>query len=352
MRIALVHDWFTKIGGAERVLLHMHALWPSAPVHLLVADRTATATWMPNADIVVSSLQRIPGITRAPQYALPFMPSAIESFELSSYDVVVSSSVLFAKGIVIRPGTRHICYCYSPARPLWDRTHAPEYRGIASSLARHLLRVWDAAASHRPDVLVAPSRAVQDRIRKWYRRDAIVIPPPATLGTVSTERQPFILAVARLTPHKHLEQLLDAFGKLRDTLVIVGEGPLYRRLQSRATPNVRLTGWVSDEHLSRLYRSCTAVIVASSEDWGLTAVEAMSYGKPVLALRRGGALEIVLEGVTGEFFDDPIPEAIADGVKRIRSLSQQADPHTIARHASSFDASAFDARMQTLVQGV
>jgi glycosyltransferase involved in cell wall biosynthesis len=307
---------------------------------------------MPDTQIVVSSLQHLPWITRAPRYALPLMPSAIESFDFSAYDVVVSSSVLFAKGIVIRPGTRHVCYCYSPARPLWDRTHAPEYRGFTGSLARHVLRVWDNAAAQRPDLFVAPSVAVQDRIRKWYRRDAIVVSPPATLGTASSVRQPYMLVVGRLTPHKHLEQLLDAFGKLRDSLIVVGEGPLYRRLAARATPNVQMAGWVSDDRLAELYRACTAVIVASSEDWGLTAVEAMSYGKPVLALRRGGVLETVLEGVTGEFFDDPIPEAIADGVKRIRALSQRADPHDIARHTAAFDAAVFDTKMQALVNGV
>lgn len=353
MKLAIVHDWFVRVGGAERVLKAMHALWPDAPVHFLVADRAAVRAHLPHADVRISRLGRIPLAARIYPALGWAMPSAVESLDLSGYDTVLSSSVMFAKGAVVRPGTRHISYCYSPSRMLWDRAASYERRGIFSSLARHALRSWDHAAAQRPDELVAISRTVADRIAKYWRRDAVVLPPPVVPARDAVPHDaghPYFLAVARLVPHKGLGVLVDAFNKTRQHLVIAGDGPLLRTLARRAGPTVRIAGWQSDDALASLYAGAAAVVIPNEEDFGLTAVEAMTYGKPVLALRAGGATETVLEGVTGEFFDDPIPEAIADGVRRIRAALLAYDAAGIRRHADRWSQERWAVRMRTLVE--
>lgn len=348
-----MHDWVVGVGGAERVLFALHRLWPDAPIYTLLYRPATVREWLPNATIITSRLQRIPGAWRIYPWLAPFMPSAIESLDLSGYDVVLSSSVLFSKGIIVRPGTRHLCYCYSPSRMLWDRSGTYERRGFFSNVYRHLLRSWDFAAAQRPDELLAISHTAADRIAKYYRRSAMVVPPPTELPEVrEVAREPYFLIVARLVPHKMLDVALEAFAKLRQRLIIVGDGPLERRLRRRATRNVQLMSAVPDEELGRLYDACTAVIVPNEEDWGLTAVEAMAHGKPVLALRKGGATETVIEGITGEFFDDPIPEALGEGVNRLAAALDRYDPVRIRAHAAQYGPDQFATRMRTLVEGI
>lgn len=355
MKLAIVHDWIVDIGGAERVLIALHTLWPEAPIYTLLHKPATVRQWLPNATIITSGLQRIPFAWKFYSWLAPLMPSAVESLDLSGYDTVISSSVLFSKGIVVRPGTRHFCYCYSPARMLWDRSSAYERRGPASRIYQHFLRLWDQAAAQRPDEMIAISATVAARIATYYRRSAIVIPPPTR--KISEDIAPtlpdgYFLIVSRMVPHKMLEMALDTFAKLKHRLVVVGDGPLRARLQRRATPNVTFTGWVSDEMLDGLYEHCQAVIVPNEEDWGLTAVEAMAHGKPVLALRRGGATETVIEGITGEFFDDPIPEALADGARRIIQNDDKYGPQYLRTHAAQWGESQFATRMRTLVKGI
>ncbi len=354
MKLAIVHDWIVTIGGAERVLQQLHRLWPTAPIYTLFYRKSTVQKLLPTATIIASDLQKIPLIHRHYPLLAPLMPSTIEAIDVSQYDTVISSSVIFSKGIIVRPDTRHICYCYSPTRMLWDRSESYERNGFMSRAYRHFLRSWDHAAGQRPDQLLAISQTTAARIKKYYRRSSIVIPPPTRLpGVANTRNVPqgeFYLIVARMVPHKTLDLVLDAFAKLRYQLVIVGDGPLRTRLARRAGPNITFTGWVSDEILDGLYAMCRAVIVPNEEDWGLTAVEAMLHGKPVLALRRGGATESILEGITGEFFDDPIPEALADGMKRIRSAITSYDPVAITAHASQYGEEQFRQRMQAIVQ--
>ncbi|MCC6405153.1 MAG: glycosyltransferase [Candidatus Yanofskybacteria bacterium] len=354
MKLAIVHDWIVDMGGAERVLIALHRLWPEAPIYTLVAKPSTVQQWFPNATIVPSVLQRLPRAWAYYPALAPMMPSAIESFDLSGFDTVLSSSALFSKGIVVRPGTRHLSYCYSPARMLWDRSASYERRGIFSRLYRHTLRIWDVAAAQRPDELIAISATAAARISKYYRRSAIVVPPPTRSAPLpvaaSAPAHPFFLIVARLVPHKSLELVVDAFAKLKYQLVIVGDGPLRRRLSRRARANITFAGAVSDEQLDELYATCQAVVVPNEEDWGLTAVEAMMHGKPVLALRRGGATETVIEGLTGEFFDDPIPEALADGIKRIRTNIHTYDAERIRTHADQWNSERFERRMRTLIE--
>lgn len=355
MKLAIVHDWFVRIGGAERVLIEMHKLWPEAPIYFLVADKRAIALHLPDADVRVSRLSHLPFASRLYPYLAWAMPSAVEGLDLSGYDTVLSSSVMFAKGAVIRPGTRHIAYCYSPSRMLWDRAAAYERRSIFSGLIRHLLRSWDAAAAQRPDILAAISQTVSDRITKYWRRTAVIVPPPVRMPIAAAPHDaghPYFLVVSRLVPHKMLSVVVDAFNKTRHQLIVAGDGPLRTALKRRAHENIRFIGWQPDAVINQLYAGCQAVIVPNDEDFGLTAVEAMAHGKPVLALRAGGAVETVLEGVTGEFFDDPIPEALADGIKRIRNALSSYSPDAIRKHAQQWSHDRWVHRMRTLVESV
>lgn len=356
MKLALIHDWFIHVGGAERVLMAMHRLWPDAPIYTLIADRRALRAHLPDADVRVSKLNAIPGARRMYPALAWAMPSAIEAFDLSAYDTVISSSVLFSKGIIVRPETRHISYCYSPARMLWDRAGAYERRGILSSLFRHTLRAWDSAAAQRPDEMIAISHTVAARIQKYYHRSAIVIPPPVHIQEAShienfgTEnRGSYFLIVARLTPHKMLENAIEAFNKTRQQLIIVGGGPLRRTLRRLAGPTIKMVGWQSEAQLALLYAHALAVVLPNEEDFGLTAVEAMAHGVPVLALRAGGATETVIEGVTGEFFDDPIPGALADGIRRIRAAQSRYDRSFLKTHAQQWSTEHWAQRMRACI---
>lgn len=353
MKVALVHDWLLDRGGAERVLLRLHALWPDAPIYTLAADSAFVRRWLPGAVVRQAWTGRLPLVRRYLPALAPVLPSAVESLDLSGFDTVISSSVTYAKGIVTRAHTRHICYCYSPSRYLWDRNAEYERRGPLSRIARHWLRLWDTQAARRPDTMVAISETVRGRISKYYGRDSSVIYPPLLTemakeeSQMANESQGYYLAVGRLVPHKNFGLLIEAFNKLKRPLVIVGSGPLERRLRRAASPIVRIVTDADDASLARWYAQCRAVVLPNEEDFGMTVIEAMAHGKPVLALRAGGALETVREGATGEFFDDPIPEALAEGVLRLERGSY--DPAIIRQSVQNFSADRFDAQFRTLV---
>jgi glycosyltransferase involved in cell wall biosynthesis len=349
MRIALIHDWLLSLGGAEKVLMELHDMFPRAPIYTLCAKASFVTHSFPRADVITSSLQHVPGICARPRWFMPLMPMAVESFDFSQYDTVISSSAFFAHGIVIKPRTRHICYSYSPMRSLWDRNG--EYRG--GGLVRHILRMWDSQASARVDTYIAPSRHVSERIKKFYQRDAQVIYPPlipcAPSHNAIVHQPGFFLIVSRLYTYKNIGVAIDAFNKLGYSLVVIGDGPERRRLERLAGPTISLIGYQDDATVAAYYRDCKAFIMPQEEDFGLTALEAMSYGKPVLALRRGGALETVHEGISGEFFNDPIPEVLADGVRRINERYDTYDPERIKASVQPFSRERFRSEIQALL---
>ena len=315
MKIALVHDWLNNLGGAERVLIELHNIFPKAPVYALFSNKKFVREFLPEAEIRTSSLQKVPFISKLYKYLFFLMPSAIESFDLSDFDIVISSSVIFSKGLVLKPKTRHICYCYSPTRFLWDRNSENENRGWPAILSRHLLRIWDRQASDRGDEFVAISKNVQSRIKKYYGKESKIIYPPVVLtttgscprrtpdgfGLLTSTRpgspfwgHPFYLIVSRLFPHKNIDVAIDAFNKLGYELIIIGDGPAKNDLKTMAGKNIKILGYKKDSEVVDYYRNCKAFIMPQEEDFGLTPLEAMSFGKPVLALRKGGALETVV----------------------------------------------------------
>ena len=348
MKLAIIHDWLLQMGGAERVLIEFHSMFPEAPIYTLFADSGFVKAYLPKANIQTSFLQKIPFVTKIYPKLLPLIPSAIESFDLSEFDTVISSSTAYSKGLVLKPKTKHLCYCYGPTRLLWDRAH--EYtrgkeRSFSTKLAQHLLRIWDRQAAERVDTFIAISEAVKDRIRKYYHRDSKIIYPPlsyqAGFKSEAVPPKEYYLIVSRLYPSKNLEIAIRAFNKTRHKLVICGQGPMKQDLQRMAEKNISFTGFVSDAKLAEYYKHCRAFIMPQEEDFGLTSLEAMSFGRPVLALRKGGACETILEGITGEFFNDPIPEALADGLIRLNEHYPKYSPETIKKRASEFSVERF-----------
>lgn len=349
MKIALVHDWLLRIGGAERVFKTLHGIFPEADIYTLFYDQKFVKEFLPGTEIQTTFLQKIPGITKLYKLFLLLMPTAIESLDLSAYDVVISSSVAFSKGLVLKPKTTHICYCHSPTRFLWDwQINYVKERGYKLLkpwvlMVQHWLRIWDSHAAQRPDYFIANSKHTQKRIWKYYSIDSKVIYPPVEMpiGVPKDEDGGYYLIVSQLLPHKNIEVAIDAFNKLGLPLFIIGEGPLKRKLKRMADKNIRILGYQNDEEIEKLYQECRAFILPQEEEFGITPIEAMFRGKPVLALRRGGALEYVLESLNGEFFDDAVPEVLADGVRRLNANYPNYSPLVIKKSVQKFRKGRF-----------
>lgn len=324
-KVALVHDFLLAPGGAERVLVELHRLYPDAPVYTLLASERVVRALLPGADIRTSFLQKWPAFLRR-RYALllPFFPIAVERIDLRDFDLIISSSGAWSKGLVTRLRTRHLAYLHSPMRFAWeDPERYLRERGLGGlrlaigRIVMSYLRVWDFQAADRPDVLLANSTYTQARVAKYYRKEAeVVYPPVAPLLEVKPQERSHFLVVARLTRSKKIEPVVQAFSKLGLPLAIAGDGPEKARLQKQASDNVRFLGAVTDEQLAQLYAGARALILPSEEDFGLVAAEALAAGVPVIAYGRGGVREIVQEGQTGIFFERQTPEVIAAAVWR------------------------------------
>jgi glycosyltransferase involved in cell wall biosynthesis len=296
------------------------------------------------------------------------LPIAVESFDLSEYDLVISSSSAFAKGVVTKPKTKHICYCHTPMRFAWDYYHNYKkerselygFRGMLPKMFLHYIRMWDRHCEARVDCFIANSEHTKKRIEKFYRRNADVIYPPVYVGgfgrvvgtRISRENLvgEYFLIVSQLRKYKRVDLAIDAFNKLELPLVIIGAGPERRKLEKIAGPNIKFLGWQEDEDVRRYYSECKALIFPGEEDFGITAVEAMSFGKPVLAFRKGGLMESVVEGVTGEFFDDLNPAVLADGVRRLLENYDNYNSDIIRQRAEEFSEKKFRDKIIQIIE--
>ena len=288
---------------------------------------------------------------------LPLLPIAAETMDFRNFDVVISSSHSFVKGIITRPKTIHICYCYSPTRYLWDKARA--------KFLTHYFRLWDRQASERVDEFIACSKIVQDRIRKYYKRDSVVIYPPVEIlnpksqilnksqnSNLKTQNSEYYLIVSQLRKYKRIDIAVEAFNKLGLELIIIGEGPEKRELKRKAEKNIKFLGWLPDEKVAEYYQNCFAFIFPSEDDFGIAPVEAMAFGKPVLAFRKGGVLETMIEGKTGEFFDYQDAAVLADGVRRLKLNIKNYDPQFISNHAKKFSKEKFEKEILDFVNKV
>ncbi len=368
MKIALAHDYLIRFGGAERVFLNLQKIFPQAEVFTLLYDHEKMGKYFPNTKIRTSFLQKFPKFWRQHQkYLLPFIPMATETIDLREFDLVISSSNSFIKGIITRPHTIHISYCHSPMRFGWDAyvNYLQEQKkgfltNTAIRLMMHYARLWDRSAANRVDYFIANSKTTAQRIKKYYSREAKVIYP--AVGTVP-EIQSFVrtvfqgqslssdyfLIVSQLTPYKRIDLAIDAFNKLELPLLIIGEGPEGKRLRKIARSNIKFLGWQPDQVVRQYFQNCLAFIFPGEDDFGIAPVEAMSFGKPVLAYRQGGATETVLEGITGEFFDDPATESLADGIRRLKINLNNYSPLVIKKRAEKFSQERFEREIKEFV---
>ncbi len=371
-RIALVHDFLLYYGGAEATLKSISEIFSEdqgnyqSEIFTILKNKKIAREIFPNQKVYSSFLQKWPKFIRKRHKLMtPFMPVAVETFDFRDYDMVISSSSAFAKGMVVKPKTTHVCYMHAPMRYVWDWHH--EYieenklKGEVKFFTRLLLnylRMWDRASADRVDHFIANSKYTQKRIKKYYRKDSTVIYPPVDVSkfTPQKENMGYFLAVGRLSPYKSMKLLVDVFDKLKLPLVIVGDGEERKELEKMVEGNkhIRIMGWVEDEKLAKLYENARAFVSVSLDDFQITTVEAMAAGKPAIVLKKGGTAETVVEGVTGEFFDVAQLEIVADGIRRFIEKDERGvyDYKKIRERAEEFSKARFEKEMREFIEGI
>jgi len=357
MRIALVHDYLVQYGGAERVLEAFTELFPYAPIYTLIYDKDAMKGIFEEKKIYTSFLQRLPFSRKRHRFYPPLMPLAIEEFDFSKYDIVLSDSSSYAKGILTRPETLHVCYMHTPMRYAWDdcQKYTQDF-GFPRMIKKLVpffmspIRLWDKASAERVDNFLANSQFVAKRIKKYYRKDSLVIHPPVNVHRffISPTQKDYFLMVGRLIAYKRHDIAIEAFNRLGLPLKIIGRGPEMERLKKMAKSNIEFLGRVPEEDLPRYYAECRGFIFPQEEDFGIVAIEAMASGRPLIAYRGGDIVEHMEEGKMGEYFDEQTPEAIV-GVMR-KFDEKKYDPEYIRGKSLYFDKERFKATIKDYIE--
>lgn len=355
MKIALVHDFLLKLGGAERVLKVLADMFPEAPIYTLLYDEEKVGKVFPKERIKSSYLQNYPKFLRNRyRYFIHTFPRAVEDFDFEGFDLVISSNTAFCHGILTPLSTKHLCYCHSPMRYAWDWANEYRFENNISGMKllfyaplMKKLRKWDFIASDRPSYYVANSKTVQNRIKKYYKTDSDVIYPPVDLHrfNVSEKNSGYFLIVSTLTPYKKIYLAVHLFNKVGRRLVIIGDGPQFKYLREIAGDNIDILGYKDDKTVKGYMENCRALIFPGEEDFGITPVEAMACGKPVLGFCKGGLTETVVPGKTGEFFFEPTVNSMEDGLARLLYNEKYYRPLTIRRHAGLFSKEVFEKKM-------
>ncbi len=358
MKVALVHDWLTTAAGAEKVLQSIYELYPGDIYTLVFNEKTLKELNFDKSKVFNSFIQKLPLAKKFYRYYLPLFPLAVEQFDLRDYDLVISSSHAVAKGVITSSEQLHICYCHTPIRYAWDLYH--EYveslkgvRGLLARLFLHYIRIWDFSTLNRADYLIANSKFVAKRIRKIYGREATVIYPPVEVDKFEpeTEKEDFYVTASRLVPYKKVDVIVEAFKYLPNKkLIVLGDGPEFKKLKELAPPNVELLGYQPFEKLKEYLKKARAFIFAAVEDFGILPVEAQACGTPVIAYGKGGVKETVIDGKTGLFFSDRNPEAIAKTVEKFEKIREQFYPEFIRKHAEKFSKKRFQKEFGEFVE--
>lgn len=359
MKIAIVHDYLNQRGGAERVLEILCEMFPEAPIYTLIADPQILTEQMKTHQIHQSFIARLPFVKKHYKKYLLLFPTAIEQFDFSEYDVVLSSSSAFAKGIITKPDTKHICYCYTPMRYAWDLYHTYLQEdgpgglyGKVLPFGMNYIRMWDQLTADRVDQFVAISHYIAQRIDKYYRRSSEIVYPPANIERFRIaekgQLEDYLLVVSRLLPYKRVDIVIEACNELKKPLVIIGDGYDRPRLERLAGPTIKFLGYQSDDVIADYYAKCKAFIFAGDEDFGLTPVEAQASGRPVIAFRRGGAMETVIENGTGVFFNHQTRESLIEVMEQFNLAN--FDPLFIRKHSEKFGKKPFVEGMYRIIR--
>lgn len=354
-KIALVFDWMTTHGGAERVNLELHKIFPDAPIFTSIYNPEKLHGFE-KADIRTSFIQKLPFAKSHHQLYLSLMPMAYELFDLSEFDIVISSSHSCAKGVITKPETLHLCYCHSPMRYAWDNWHSyissykmnPILKAIGKRKI-HKIRLWDRLSADRVDSYIANSSTTQKRIEKYYHKPSVVIHPMirSSRYKIAEKTKGYFLAVGRLTPYKQFDLIVETFNKLGLPLKIAGTGILEEDLRKKANDNVEILGYVTERELQDLYMEAEAVIFPQIEDFGIIPLEAMASGRPVIALSEGGALDTVIDGTTGIYFKKQTVKDLSEAVEHYQKNKKTFKPALIREHAKQFDSSVFKRKLLT-----
>ncbi len=357
MKVALIHDHLAQNGGAERILRYFQEIFPEAPTYTLVYKKEATGGIFDKRKIRTSFIQKLPFGVRHYRWYLSLMPAAVEKYDLKDFEVVLSSSSSFAKGVIVGPKTLHICYCHTPTRFLWSDTHQyladlsyNKYIKNLISLLLPRLRVWDQLSAQRVDQFIANSENVRKRIKKYYRRESTIIYPPVEIEKfkIAQKTDKYFLTGGRLVAYKRFDLVVKAFNALGIPLKIFGDGPEEKKLRKIAKSNIQFLGIISEEKKRELFSESRAFINPQEEDFGITILESLASGRPVIALNQGGALEIIEEGKNGHFFEEQSWEAIADKVVRFKP--ERFDPVKIRETVMKFNVSNFKEQMKSFIE--
>jgi glycosyltransferase involved in cell wall biosynthesis len=357
MKVAIVHYWLVNMRGGEKVIESLCELYPKADIYTHVYDPKAISPVIRQHKISTSFIQKLPKASKKFQSYLPLMPIALEQFNLQKYDLVISSESGPAKGVITRPDALHLCYCHTPMRYVWDMYH--DYHEKAGRVTKilmpfliHYLRMWDMATASRVDHFIANSSFVAKRIQKHYHREADIIHPPVATSDFSVIDKPedFYLMVGQLVSYKRTDLAVEAFNQSGKSLIIIGDGEQKKKIERAARPNIKFMGRQPFNVIKDHYSRCKALIFPGVEDFGIVPVEAMASGRPVIAFRKGGALETVQDGISGIFFDEQTPDSLNEVVIRFESIQEQFSPWLIAQHARLFDKAFFKERFVELIK--
>ncbi|HEX7530470.1 MAG TPA: glycosyltransferase [Pyrinomonadaceae bacterium] len=350
-KIALVHDYFVQMGGAERVAEAMHDSFPSAPVYTTVALPKFLPGSLRTADIRTSPMQHLPSIERRFRHYFMLYPFAVENFDLSEYDLIFSSSSGYAKGVRRRRNAVHVCYCHTPMRWVWRYDDYVAREGFGGTVRAALpsllwgLRKWDLRASRQPNYYIANSRLVAQRIKKIYGREAFVIPPPIDVHRfeMANEVGDYYLVLSRLMPYKRIDLAIEACKRANRRLIVIGDGPDRERLEKLADDRIEFLGRQPDSIVNYYAARCRALLFPGEEDFGMAPLEVNAAGRPVIAFRGGGAIETVVEGVTGVFFDQQNSLSLAQAIEEFEGLKWRQED--LRHHAEKFDRNVFAFRV-------
>ncbi len=361
MKVALLHDWITGMRGGEKVLELISGFFPQAPIYTLLHVPGSVSPAIESHPIHTSFIQGLPLAKEKYRYYLPFMPMAVESLDLSGYDLIISTSHCVVKGCMKREDAIHLCCCFTPMRYIWDQYDfyfGPGRSSMLSRLAmktvRPYLQNWDVVSSARVSEYIAISEFIQRRIKRYYRRDSTVIYPPVDTdyyvpgGKAHFPREDYYLIVSALAPYKRVDLGIEAFNRSGKKLKVIGTGQSANDLKAMAKPNIEFLGWQSDESIRNHYQSCRGLIFPGIEDFGIVPLEAQASGAPVLAFGAGGALETIIDQTTGLFFKEPTAQSLLNGLTEFEKINW--NPQKIRDQSLKFSKSAFTQKMKSFIE--